>query len=188
MGAAVKQKQPAERAAGAPMRPMRSQRILLDKGALVSEKFWKRASWMTTATSSCCRLEWYGRSHGSRFLDGDHCGGALAPLRWEDLDIETETGSVNKQTMKKMRTTTPGNGPSTRTLPGSPPSRIGSMYCPDSVAALHQRILRGPRLEHIRPHDLRHTVTPGPSKTQRRTGREAILPCRCAAIFSWYES
>ena len=114
---------------------------------------------MTTATSSCCRLEWYGRSHGSRFLDGDHCGGALAPLRWEDLDIETETGSVNKQTMKKMRTTTPGNGPSTRTLPGSPPSRIGSMYCPDSVAALHQRILRGPRLEHIRPHDLRHTVT-----------------------------
>ncbi len=60
---------------------------------------------------------------------------------------------------EKMRTTTPGNGPSTQTLPGSPPSRTGSMYCPDSVAALHQRILRGPRLEHIRPHDLRHTVT-----------------------------
>lgn len=170
------------------MRPMRSQRILLDKGALVSEKFWKRASWMTTATSSCCRLEWYGRSHGSRFLDGDHCGGALAPLRWEDLDIETETGSVNKQTMKKMRTTTPGNGPSTRTLPGSPPlpNRIhvlpGFCGCPSPENP--QRPQTG---AHPAPRSSAHSY-PGPSKTQRRTGREAILPCRCAAIFSWYES
>ena len=36
-------------------------------------------------------------------------------------------------------------------------SRTGGMYHPDSVATLHQRILKDAGLEHLRFHDLRHT-------------------------------
>lgn len=38
-----------------------------------------------------------------------------------------------------------------------PSSWIGGMYHPDSVATLHQRILKDAGLEHLRFHDLRHT-------------------------------
>ena len=38
-----------------------------------------------------------------------------------------------------------------------PSSRTGAMYHPDSVATLHQRILKDAGLEHLRFHDLRHT-------------------------------
>ncbi len=38
-----------------------------------------------------------------------------------------------------------------------PSSRTGVMYHPDSVATLHQRILKDAGLEHLRFHDLRHT-------------------------------
>ena len=38
-----------------------------------------------------------------------------------------------------------------------PSSRTGGMYHPDSVATLHQRILKDAGLEHLRFHDLRHT-------------------------------
>ena len=38
-----------------------------------------------------------------------------------------------------------------------PSSRTGDMYHPDSVATLHQRILKDAGLEHLRFHDLRHT-------------------------------
>lgn len=36
-----------------------------------------------------------------------------------------------------------------------PSSRTGDMYHPDSVATLHQRILKDTGLEHLRFHDLR---------------------------------
>ena len=38
-----------------------------------------------------------------------------------------------------------------------PSSRTGSIYHPDSVATLHQRILKDAGLERLRFHDLRHT-------------------------------
>ena len=38
-----------------------------------------------------------------------------------------------------------------------PSSRTGAMYHPDSVATLHQRILKDAGLGHLRFHDLRHT-------------------------------
>lgn len=38
-----------------------------------------------------------------------------------------------------------------------PSSRTGTMYHPDSVATLHQRILKDAGLEHLRFHNLRHT-------------------------------
>ena len=38
-----------------------------------------------------------------------------------------------------------------------PSPRTGEMYHPDSIAKLHEKILKDTRLEHIRFHDLRHT-------------------------------
>lgn len=44
-----------------------------------------------------------------------------------------------------------------------PSSWIGGMYHPDSAATLHQRILKDAGLEHLRFHNLRHTLRhPGP--------------------------
>lgn len=47
--------------------------------------------------------------------------------------------------------------PSTRITPVFPSLPTGAMYHPDSVATLHQRILKDAGLEHLRFHDLRHT-------------------------------
>ena len=38
-----------------------------------------------------------------------------------------------------------------------PSPKTGEMYHPDSIAKLHEKILRDTGLEHIRFHDLRHT-------------------------------
>ena len=108
--------------------------------------------------------------------------GELVALRWEDLDIEQRTISVSKQATKdeagNLVVTRPKTEHSIRQIsipqeavdllvrehakhPSNPwlfpSSRTGAMYHPDSVATLHQRILKDAGLEHLRFHDLRHT-------------------------------
>ena len=108
--------------------------------------------------------------------------GELVALRWEDLDVKQRTISVSKQAVKdetgNLVVTRPKTENSVRQIsipqeavelliqehakhPGNPwlfpSSRNGGMYHPDSVATLHQRILRDAGLEHLRFHDLRHT-------------------------------
>ncbi len=108
--------------------------------------------------------------------------GELAALRWEDLNVAEKTISVSKQAIKdeagNLVVTRPKTENSIRQIsipqeavellvkehakhPGNPwlfpSSRTGGMYHPDSVATLHQRILKDAGLEHLRFHDLRHT-------------------------------
>lgn len=104
--------------------------------------------------------------------------GELVALRWEDLDVEQRTISVSKQAVKDetgtLVVTRPKTENSIRQIsipqeavdlliqehakhPGNPwlfpSSRTGGMYHPDSVATLHQRILKDAGLEHLRFHD-----------------------------------
>ena len=108
--------------------------------------------------------------------------GELVALQWADLDVEQRTISVSKQATKdadnNLIMTRPKTENSIRqiSIPQEavdlliqehakrptnpwlfPSSRTGSMYHPDSVATLHQRILKDAGLEHLRFHDLRHT-------------------------------
>lgn len=108
--------------------------------------------------------------------------GELVALRWEDLDVEQRTISGSKQAVKDetgdLVVTRPKSENSVRQIaipreavdlliqehakhPSNPwlfpSSRTGAMYHPDSVATLHQRILKDAGLEHLRFHDLRHT-------------------------------
>ena len=108
--------------------------------------------------------------------------GELVALRWEDLNIAEKTISVSKQATKdeagNLVVTRPKTENSVRQIsipqeavdlliqehakhPSNPwlfpSSRTGAMYHPDSVATLHQRILKDAGLEHLRFHDLRHT-------------------------------
>ena len=108
--------------------------------------------------------------------------GELVALRWEDLDVEQRTISVSKQAVNDetgdLVVTRPKTENSVRQIaipqeavelliqehakhPSNPwlfpSSRTGSMYHPDSVATLHQRILKDAGLGHLRFHDLRHT-------------------------------
>ena len=108
--------------------------------------------------------------------------GELVALQWADLDVEQRTISVSKQATKdadnNLIMTRPKTENSVRlvSIPQEavdlliqehakrptnpwlfPSSRTGSMYHPDSVATLHQRILKDAGLEHLRFHDLRHT-------------------------------
>ncbi len=108
--------------------------------------------------------------------------GELVALRWEDLDVEQRTVSVSKQATKDennhLIVARPKTENSVRLIsipqeavellvrehakhPDNPwlfpSSRTGAMYHPDSVATLHQRILKDAGLEHLRFHDLRHT-------------------------------
>ena len=108
--------------------------------------------------------------------------GELVALRWEDLDVEQWTVSVSKQATKdennNLIVARPKTENSVRLIsipqeavellvrehakhPSNPwlfpSSRTGAMYHPDSVATLHQRILKDAGLEHLRFHDLRHT-------------------------------
>ena len=108
--------------------------------------------------------------------------GELVALQWADLDMEQRTVSVSKQATKdeagNLVVTRPKTENSVRQIsipqeavdllvkehakhPGNPwlfpSSRTGGMYHPDSVATLHQRILKDAGLEHLRFHDLRHT-------------------------------
>ena len=103
-------------------------------------------------------------------------------LQWADLDVEQRTIFVSKQATKdadnNLIVTRPKTENSVRQIsipqeavellvqehtkhPSNPwlfpSSRTGAMYHPDSVATLHQRILKDAGLEHLRFHDLRHT-------------------------------
>ncbi|MHA5218676.1 tyrosine-type recombinase/integrase [Dysosmobacter sp. Phy] len=108
--------------------------------------------------------------------------GELVALQWADLDVEQRTISVSKQATKDeenhLIVARPKTENSVRLIsipqeavellmrehakhPDNPwlfpSSRTGAMYHPDSVATLHQRILKDAGLEHLRFHDLRHT-------------------------------
>ncbi|MEI3349181.1 MAG: hypothetical protein V8R55_12640 [Dysosmobacter sp.] len=48
------------------------------------------------------------------------------------------------------------------------------MYHPDSVATLHQRILKDAGLEHLRFHDLRHTFATLPGSSERRGHQNGV--------------
>jgi integrase len=103
-------------------------------------------------------------------------------MRWEDLDIPNKTISVSKQATKDADNHLIVARPKTKnsvrliSIPQEavellarehtkypdnpwrfPSSQTGTMYHPHSVATLHQRILKGDGLEHLRFHDLRHT-------------------------------
>ena len=107
--------------------------------------------------------------------------GELVALQWADLDVEQRTISVSKQALKdadnNLVVARPKTENSVRLIsipqeavdlliqehakhPSNPwlfpSSRTGGMYHPDSVATLHQRILKDAGLEHLRFHDLRH--------------------------------
>ena len=108
--------------------------------------------------------------------------GELAALQWTDLDAERRTISVSRQATKDEAGDLVVTRPKTEnsileiSIPQKavellirehakhpnnpwlfPSSRTGAMYHPDSVATLHQRILKDAGLEHLRFHDLRHT-------------------------------
>ena len=107
--------------------------------------------------------------------------GELAALRWEDLNTERRTLRIDKQAVAVrgggVKVTRPKTETSIRTLsvskevirlleeehakhPDNPymfPSPVtGGMYYPDTVNSLHEKILKGAGLKHIRLHDMRH--------------------------------
>ena len=109
--------------------------------------------------------------------------GELAALLWEDLDTDARTLRVDKQATAVpgggVKVTRPKTETSIRTLsvpketvellkaehakhPDNPymfPSPVtGGMYYPDSINSLHEKILKGAGLPHIRLHDMRHTA------------------------------
>ena len=108
--------------------------------------------------------------------------GELTALLWSDLDEERRTISVSKQAVGDRNRNVTISRPKTEnsvrkiSIPESavellqqehekhpdnpwmfPSPKTGEMYHPDSIAKLHEKILRDTGLEHIRFHDLRHT-------------------------------
>ena len=108
--------------------------------------------------------------------------GELTALLWSDLDEEKRTISVSKQAVGDRHRNVTISRPKTEnsvrkiSIPESavellrqehekhpdnpwmfPSPKTGEMYHPDSIAKLHEKILRDTGLEHIRFHDLRHT-------------------------------
>ena len=109
--------------------------------------------------------------------------GELVALRWDDLDPEKRTLRVDKQGVSVpgggVKVTRPKTETSIRTLsvsqevvrlleqehekhPENPymfPSPVnGGMYYPDTINSLHEKILKGAGLPHVRLHDMRHTA------------------------------
>ena len=108
--------------------------------------------------------------------------GELTALLWSDLDEERRTISVSKQAVGDRHRNVTISRPKTEnsvrkiSIPQSaiellrqehekhpdnpwmfPSPKTGEMYHPDSIAKLHEKILRDTGQEHIRFHDLRHT-------------------------------
>ena len=108
--------------------------------------------------------------------------GELVALLWSDLDIENRTIFVSKQYVRNPSGELTLSRPKTETsvrkvsIPQEavdlliqehskhpdnqymfPSPATGEMYHPDSVAKLHEKILKDANLEHIPLHSLRHT-------------------------------
>ena len=108
--------------------------------------------------------------------------GELVALLWDDLDIENRTIFVSKQYVRNPNGELTLSRPKTETsvrrvsIPQEaidlliqehnkhpdnqymfPSPATGEMYHPDSVAKLHEKILKDADLEHIPLHGLRHT-------------------------------
>ena len=107
--------------------------------------------------------------------------GELLALLWTDLDVQERTISVTKQVYRingELVVSRPKTHNAVRTLsipqqavdllieehekhPHSPylfmSPKTGTMYDPDAVRSMHDRILEKIGAEHIRFHDLRHT-------------------------------
>ena len=107
--------------------------------------------------------------------------GELLALRWEDLDVQNRTLSINKSVARqngKLVISTPKTPNSIRTVllpedtvkllveehekhPANPylfPSpRTGETWDADGFRRLHDRIIKEIGAEHVRFHDMRHT-------------------------------
>ena len=107
--------------------------------------------------------------------------GELLALRWEDLDVQNRTLSINKSVARqngKRVISTPKTPNSIRTvlLPEEtvkllvkeherhpvnpylfPSPRTGETWDPDGFRRLHDRIIKEIGAEHVRFHDMRHT-------------------------------
>ena len=108
--------------------------------------------------------------------------GELVALLWDDLDVENKTIFVSKQYVRNPSGELTLSRPKTETsvrrvsIPQDavdlliqehnrhpenqymfPSPATGEMYHPDSVAKLHEKILKDADLEHIPLHSLRHT-------------------------------
>ena len=106
--------------------------------------------------------------------------GELLALRWEDLDVQNRTLSINKSVARqngKLVISTPKTPNSIRTvlLPEDtvkllmeeherhsanpylfPSPRTGETWDPDGFRRLHDRIIKEIGAEHVRFHDMRH--------------------------------
>ena len=106
--------------------------------------------------------------------------GELLSLRWEDMDVQNRTLSINKSVARqdgKLVISTPKTSNSIRTVllpeetvkllveehdrhPANPylfPSpRTGETWDPDGFRRLHDRIIKEIGAEHVRFHDMRH--------------------------------
>ena len=107
--------------------------------------------------------------------------GELLALRWEDLDVQNRTLSINKSVARqdgKLVISTPKTPNSIRTVllpedtvkllveeherhPANsylfPSPRTGETWDPDGFRRLHDRIIKEIGAEHVRFHDMRHT-------------------------------